>query len=177
MLFTFYFDIFDPFLQLKVSSKLQFTNRKFISIFPVKLFSLGSSIHSFHNKLSWLFICEWDTLLPASWAGKIKTRTRQKNKHQILTADMQTQTLNLYVAPFIDLSDFPGPWSYGKQRPGPLRPLRRLRSLQRLSNNSTSRCRCALWSNSGEETGPGLGICCSLPILPMQTDTQHGGLE
>lgn len=31
--------------------------------------------------------------------------------------------------------------------------------------------------HSGEETGPGLGIRCSLPILPMQTDTQHGGLE
>lgn len=35
----------------------------------------------------------------------------------------------------------------------------------------------AMRERSGEETGPGLGICCSLPILPMQTDTQHGGLE
>lgn len=31
--------------------------------------------------------------------------------------------------------------------------------------------------HSGEETGPGLGIRSPLPILPMQTDTQHGGLE
>lgn len=40
-----------------------------------------------------------------------------------------------------------------------------------------SRCRCGLQRNSGEETGPGLGIRSPLPILPMQTDTQHGGLE
>lgn len=88
--------------------------------------------------------------------------------------DIHTQTLNLNLGPFMDLSDVPGPWRCGKQWPGLLRGLR---SLQRVSNTSASRRRCALWSNSGEETGPGLGICCSLPILPMQTDTQHGGLE
>lgn len=84
--------------------------------------------------------------------------------------DMHKETLKLGQGPFMDPLEVPGPsMCCGKHCSG-------LHSLDRVSSGSASRCRCALWRNSGE-TGPGLGICCSLPILPMQTGTQHGGLE